>query len=79
MPRVSQQTIRRLQEEGAIPFSEARQCFPASCRPDLSTLHRWATKGSRGVRLESFRVGRLWATSKPAVDRFVFARTNATP
>lgn len=36
----------------------------------LSTLWRWTTKGCRGVKLESRRLGGRFVTSVEAVDRF---------
>lgn len=35
-----------------------------------STLARWATKGLRGVRLETVRAGGIICTSRPALQRF---------
>ncbi len=35
-----------------------------------STLTRWITKGSNGVRLEAVKVGSRWRTSEEAVQRF---------
>jgi hypothetical protein len=42
-------------------------------RPHYSTLYTWTTKGLRGVRLESVRVGGSIVTSRESLDRF-FAR-----
>ncbi len=47
-------------------------------RPNISTLHRWATRGVRGVRLETVAVGHVRYTSVEAVRRFLNA-TPATP
>lgn len=38
-----------------------------------STLWRWATRGLRGVRLETIRVGGSTCTSTEAVKRFLAA------
>lgn len=43
----------------------------------VSTLHRWATRGLRGVRLEVLRVGGTTCTSREALQRF-FTRLTAT-
>lgn len=43
-------------------------------RPNISTLHRWATRGVRGVRLETVAVGHVRYTSVGAVQRFLNAK-----
>jgi hypothetical protein len=35
-----------------------------------STAHLWCVKGVRGVRLESYRRGVRYVTSRQALDRF---------
>lgn len=40
---------------------------------NVSTLHRWATRGLRGVRLETVQVGGTKCTSREALDRFFAA------
>ena len=40
-----------------------------------STLIRWITKGSRGVRLEAIRLGGRWFSSRAALQRFAKALT----
>jgi len=36
-------------------------------------MHRWALEGSRGVKLESIRIGGFRYTSAEAVQRFIAA------
>jgi hypothetical protein len=43
-------------------------------RPNISTLHRWATRGVRGVKLETVAVGHVRYTSIDAVRRFLNAK-----
>lgn len=43
-------------------------------RPNISTLHRWATRGVRGVVLETVAVGHVRYTSIEAVRRFLEAK-----
>ena len=43
----------------------------------VSTLHRWATRGLRGVRLETVQVGGSKCTSREALDRFFSALSQA--
>jgi hypothetical protein len=46
-------------------------------RPNISTLHRWATRGVRGVVLETVAVGHVRYTSVEAVQRFMHAKPAA--
>lgn len=45
-------------------------------RPHISTIFRWCTRGSGGIRLEHVRMGRDRFTSIQALTRFLEARTN---
>lgn len=49
---------------GALPRRRANR--PVHC----STIHRWRSKGLRGVRLEAVRIGGAWHTSWEAFQRF---------
>ena len=65
-----------LNNESLIPFVEAAKRLPRrrAGRPThVATLHRWRSRGLRGVRLEAVRVGGVWHTSVEALNRF-FAR-----
>jgi len=44
-------------------------------RPHLNTVYRWATKGVRGQRLHTFRVGRTHWTTRGDIADFL-ARIN---
>jgi hypothetical protein len=72
-----------LTNEHAIPFavvpklSWIRRLYgqfagerTGSARPHLATIHRWATRGLRGVRLEFAQVGGTRVTSEEALQRF---------
>jgi hypothetical protein len=50
-------------------------------RPHLSTVWRWVTRGCRGVKLETIRIGARRYTSRSAVRRFVdeLSRGEALP
>jgi hypothetical protein len=50
------------------------------CQTHFCTVYRWTTKGLPDqsgvrVRLEALKVGRIWLTSKQALDRFTSALT----
>ena len=40
-------------------------------RPHLATLYRWATRGCRGIRLETLTIGGTMCTSEDALLRFI--------
>jgi len=42
-----------------------------------ATVFRWVTQGSKGSKLEAFRVGTRWRTSMEALQRFSDALTPA--
>lgn len=44
-------------------------------KPSFGCVWRWATRGCRGVRLETIRVGATLCTSKAALQRFCEALT----
>jgi len=46
-------------------------------RPNISTMHRWALHGCRGVILETLNVGYVRYTSEAAIRRFLNAKPTA--
>jgi hypothetical protein len=59
--------------EPAIPLTQATALVPRRRRgrkASVSTLHRWATRGLRGVVLETLQVGGTKCTSRAALQRF---------
>lgn len=65
---------RLLEEERLAVTAAARQIF----RVSPETAWRWALRGVRGVKLESFVVGGRRFTSREACQRFL-ASLNRTP
>jgi hypothetical protein len=66
--------------ESVITLAQAAALLPHLRRgkpPHVASLYRWATRGLRGVRLETLRVGGTVCTSKEALQRF-FQALNAT-
>lgn len=61
-----------LANENLITLPKAAKLFPCK-RPSLTSMHRWALEGSRGVKLESIRIGGFRYTSAEAVQRFIAA------
>ncbi|NLS96312.1 MAG: DUF1580 domain-containing protein [Planctomycetaceae bacterium] len=57
-------------------LSEAAKFLPT--RPNASTIWRWATKGVRGVRLETVRVGGFHYVSEEALEAFLEATNEPT-
>lgn len=64
-----------LNQEELLTLKAARSEFPN--RPSLPTIWRWILKGSKGIRLDSVRIGGRRYTSKQAVARFIQATTMA--
>lgn len=61
--------------ETVLTFAEATK--RVRTRPDVSTLHRWRTRGIRNQKLESILVGGKRCTSLEALSRFFAATTAA--
>ena len=62
-----------IQREQLVGLGEVPQVLAALRRGrkiHLSTAHRWASKGLRGVRLETLRMGGSRVTSIEALQRF---------
>ena len=62
-----------IQTETIVSLTEAAQRLPsrrAGKRVNVSTLWRWATSGSKGIRLETVRIGASRYTSMEAIQRF---------
>lgn len=58
----------------AISLAEAVDFVPR--RPNVSTIWRWATKGTRGVKLQTWIVGGVRCTTPAAMEEFL-QRLNA--
>lgn len=54
-----------------IRLSEAAKSLPT--RPNASTVWRWATRGCRGIRLETVRIGGFHYVSADALRAFLDA------
>lgn len=64
--------------ESLISLNAATRLIPGrNGKPiNVSTVYRWAFKGAKGVRLESWLVGGQRFTSRQAMERFI-ERLNA--
>jgi hypothetical protein len=62
--------------ESLLTLSKAAGVLPG--QPHVSTLFRWATRGVRGVKLETCLLGGRRYTSRQALQRFSSAATGAT-
>lgn len=58
-----------LETEKLLTIKAARNVFPN--RPSVPTIWRWMLKGTRGVQLDSVRIGGRRYTSKEACRRFM--------
>ncbi|MGC6442827.1 MAG: DUF1580 domain-containing protein [Rubripirellula sp.] len=78
IPTVSRHTVEQLlNSDQLIAFKDAPKEFPRGARVDLSTLHRYRTRGSGGVKLRAIRIGGRWFTDRESIQEFVFDRSNA--
>lgn len=60
--------------EQYIPLTEVPQRIPFRRNGKvihISTVWRWATRGVRGCRLETWRIGGATCTTQVAIDRFI--------
>jgi hypothetical protein len=67
-----------LEKEELIGLGAATRYVPRrrGRKVHASTLHRWATRGYRGVLLDAVRTPSGWCTSVKAVQRFLSALAN---
>jgi hypothetical protein len=68
-------------DEHILTFSQLAKRLPRRRRDrptSPSTVHRWRSRGVRGVRLEAVRIGGTWVTSLEAYERFCHAVTANT-
>ena len=71
-----------IQNETVVPLRQACRLLPSlrgGGRPHVSTLHRWASRGCRGVRLETVVIGGTRCTSREAMGRFFDALNQMHP
>ncbi len=67
-------------EEELLTMPQAAALLPkrrGGSRVSLTSLWRWSTRGAKGVRLETVRVGSSVYTTRTALRRFIEARTAA--
>lgn len=60
-------------KEKLVTFADLARRLPRRRRNrpvHVATIHRWRSKGLRGVRLEAVRVGGAWHTTMEAFARF---------
>jgi hypothetical protein len=72
-------SIDPLSEE-LLTMPEAASLLPkrrGGAKVSLTSLWRWSTRGAKGVRLETVRVGSSVYTTRAALRRFIEARTTA--
>lgn len=63
----------QLGRDKLLTFTEAASLIPkrrAGRKTHISTLYRWATRGIRGVVLESIKIGGTSCTSMEALQHF---------
>jgi hypothetical protein len=66
-------TVIEFDSETVVTFAEATKLLPrrrAGRKPHISTLYRWASRGLKGVVLETIQIGGTTCTSREALQRF---------
>lgn len=58
-----------IHREHLLSLAQAARMLPSS--PSPTTMWRWCTRGVRGVRLRSVKVGRSRMTSEEALQEFI--------
>ena len=68
-----------IQQENMLTMTEASAWCESNIgkRVNRSTIHRWRTRGARGVKLEMLLIGGRRFTSSEALHRFFFSTTSA--
>lgn len=69
-----------LQSESIVSLTEATTHLPRRRRgkkPNVATLYRWASRGCRGIVLETIQIGGTRCTSREALQRFAERLTAA--
>lgn len=74
---MSATAVSRILTEDPITLQEARNEIASVTgrRVDKCTIYRWCLKGVGGTRLEHIRLGDRILTSRPAITRFIEARS----
>lgn len=67
--------VAQILTETVIPLRDVSKHLPM--RPCYQTVWRWTTRGLRGAKLESIKLGKQSATSVEAVHRFLEASQGA--
>ncbi len=62
-----------IRTDEVITLREAAKMLPKRRRgrkPHVATLHRWASRGLRGIKLETIQIGGTLCTSPKAMQEF---------
>lgn len=69
-------------KEQVITLADAARLLPrrrAGRKPHVSTIHRWASRGLKGILLETLAVGGTTCTSVEALQRFFDSLSQRIP
>lgn len=75
---MSATAVSKILTEDPISLKEARNEIASVTgrRVSKCTIYRWCLRGVGGVRLEHLKLGDIILTSRPAITRFIEARSN---
>jgi hypothetical protein len=69
-----------LTSDALVPLAAVPSLLPPNMPPpSAQTVHRWATSGACGLRLDAVRRGGRWFTSPKAVEEFLAALNDHAP
>jgi biotin carboxylase len=73
----ARETVARVLTERVLSISQAINEIDKATgvRPHRGTIHRWISRGVRGVKLDAVEIGSRTVTSAEAIHRFITART----
>ena len=63
--------------KNAIALADAAKIIPT--RPPIGLIHRWSSRGVRGIRLRTWLVGGKRVTTPAAVEAFLQALNSEVP
>lgn len=74
--------MTELNDGDYIPLKEVPRLIPyrKNGKPvHISTVWRWASRGVRGCRLKTWKLGGATCTTKKAIDQFIHEMNNPKP
>lgn len=71
LPIAGQQLGHQSHEDDSVPIKDVPKHVPGRRKPHKSTIHRWWTRGVKGVKLKTFMVAGRRHTRLAWLDEFL--------